>query len=104
MRRVGFFLSWSWVDHERGTARSTAAICCSMMVAGYAVQAANLAHELGHVRGLDHSGRGLRDPMMGSVPIFGRPARSVSDSECAAAGFRWLSNAELAQQRRDPVE
>ena len=65
---------------------------------------ANLAHELGHVLGLAHTARGLRDPIMGSVPRAGRLARSVSAHDCSAVGFGWVTTVELADGPREPGE
>jgi hypothetical protein len=66
-------------------------------------QVGNLAHELGHVLGLGHTASGLRDPVMGSVPRFGRLARSVSTHDCSAVGLGWLTTAER-DRRRDGRE
>ena len=57
--------------------------------------AQNLAHEIGHVLGLDHVDR-RRCPrhIMGPVGRLSRHHRRVSDAECVAAGDAWLTPVE----------
>lgn len=56
-----------------------------------------LAHELGHVLGLADASKdpACREQVMAYVDEFNRYDRRVYDSECQAAGRRWLTSAEL---------
>jgi hypothetical protein len=62
--------------------------------------AQNLAHEIGHVLGLDHVARQhCRNQIMGMVDPSSTHHRRVSSSECIAAGAAWLTPSEYDRAR-----
>jgi hypothetical protein len=64
--------------------------------------AANLAHEIGHVLGLDddpgfHADVGPTGVMTSTTAAIAGPPRSVTPRECVAVDRRWMTSLELRQ-------
>lgn len=72
--------------------------------------AQNLAHELGHVLGLDDSpsGTNCQGTIMAPLTVVNERRRKVSPEECSLAGQKWLTTEEqqrlAGQERGAPYE